>query len=227
MGESEIQVKRYKPVHIGVATHFLGRYREFDFCLARLIYPPGSSFQYYMSVDVALNFNHMADFVMNNPEYEYLWILGDDHLFADNLLINLMDRNVDIVTPLCVRRMFPYEPILHYGPDHPERPFCSIEKPWDILYGKSGLIEWHGTSGNAGMLIRRTVFEAMSPPYFEPGKTWPGVNGSDIYFWHKAQQAGFKTYLDLDNVIGHITHTSVWPKQDPETGKWSFLMRSP
>lgn len=77
------------------------------------------------------------------------------------------------------------------------------------------------------MLIRRHVLEAMSDPYFENGRTWPGVGGSDIWFWHKLHEYGFKSYLDLDNVIGHITHTSIWPTRDEETGDWNFIMRSP
>jgi len=227
MDELQIQdqVLKHPPGHTGVASHFLGRYREFDYCLARLISPQNSSYQYYMSVDVCKNFNHMCRHVMKNPDFQWLWILGDDHLFGPDLLINLLNRNVDVVTPLCCRRLHPYFPILHNAP--PNGDFSSLPEPWEELKGKSGLFEWDGTSGNAGMLIRRNVLETIPDPWFENGKTWPGVGGSDIYFWHKLHEYGFKTYLDLDYTIGHITHTSIWPEQNEETGEWRYIMRSP
>ena len=165
---------------------------------------------------------------MENPQFEWLWILGDDHLFNPDLLLKLLDRKVDVVVPLCCRRMAPYFPILHNGPDYgPEGKWASVKEPWAVLKGKTGLLDWEGTAGNAGMLIRRHVLEAMTDPWFESGKTDPGLSGSDIYFWHKLRQHGFKPYIDLDNIIGHITHTSIWPEQDEETGEWTCVMRSP
>lgn len=218
----------HPPGHIGVASYFLGRYREFDYCLARTEMPQGSASRYYISVDVCHNFNLMCRVLMENPQFEWLWILGDDHLFNPDLLIKLLDREVDVVVPLCCRRMAPYFPVLHNGPDYgPEGKWASVTDPWGALKGKTGLLDWEGTTGNAGMLIRRHVLEAMSDPWFESGKTNPGVGGSDIYFWHKLRQQGFKGLIDLDNIIGHITHAAIWPHQDEETGGWTYEMRSP
>jgi len=203
--------------HIGIASGFLGRYREFDYCVARMVSPPGSSYQYYLSVDICRNFNQMARYFLKNPDFQWLWILGDDHLFSENLLLSLLDRNVDVVTPLCCRRLSPYTVILH---TELAQGCGSLPDPWEPIKGKTGLFEWNGTSGNAGMLIRRRVFEAMTDPYFENGKTAPGVGASDLYFWHKLHEMGIKTYLDLDNTIGHISHVAIWPKYNSETGAW-------
>ena len=211
--------------HIGVASHFLGRYREFDYCLARLLTPQGSSYQYYLGVDVCMNFNQMIRHMMTNANFHWIWILGDDHLFGEDLLLSLLERNVDVVTPLCCRRLNPHTPILHGDMEYKQ--CASVKDPWEEFSGKSGLLDWPGTSGNAGMLIRRHVLEAMTDPWFENGRTYPGVGAADIYFWHKLHEAGFKTYLDLDNTIGHITHTSVWPDRDEATGKWKAKMISP
>jgi len=216
----------FGPGHIGIASHFLGRYREFDACMARVVSPPGSSYQFYMSVDVCTNFNHMIRRLMKHDNFEWLWILGDDHLFMEDILVNLLERNVDIVTPLCCRRLAPYYPILHR--DGAEGIDCrSYPEPWNEIKGKTGLMDWTGTSGNAGMLIRRKVLEAMSDPWFENGKVSPGVGASDLYFWHKAHQYGFKTYLDLDNSLGHLTHVAVWPHYTEESGEWFFRMITP
>ncbi len=215
---------QYPPGHIGIATDFLGRYREFDYCMARCVSPPNSSFQYYMSVDVCHNFNSMVRHFLKNKDFQWLWILGDDHVFGDNLLLCLLERNVDVVVPLCVRRLHPYIPILHTELD---KGCVGLEDPWEPLTGKTGLLEWSGTSGNAGMLIRRHVLEAMTDPYFENGQTASGVGASDLHFWHKLHKMGIKAYLDLDNAIGHLTHMSVWPLYNEETGKWSFQIMAP
>jgi hypothetical protein len=52
------------------------------------------------------------------------------------------------------------------------------------------------------MLVRRRVIEAMSYPYFE--HTIPGT-GEDSMFCRKARKLGFKTYLDPDLCVGHMT----------------------
>lgn len=219
--------KDHPPGHIGVATSFLGRYREFDACLERTILPEGSRFQYYMGVDVCLAFNNMCKLTLSEPTNQWLWILGDDHLWSTDLLVNLLAREVDVVTPLCCRRLAPFFPILHGAKDSPNGFGVPSMDPWELLKGKSGLMEWDGTSGNAGMLIRREVLERMQDPWFENGKTRPGVGGSDLYFWHKLHELGIKPYLDLDNLIGHITHACVWPYRNAETGEWTYAIRTP
>jgi hypothetical protein len=219
-----VAVQGYQPGHIGIASDFLGRYREFDYCVARCLSPQGSSYQYYLGVDVCHNFNTMVRHVLQDPTFQWLWILGDDHLFNPNLLLNLLDRNVDVVTPLCLRRLAPYVPLLHTGFD---KRCVSYKNPWEMIQGKTGLLEWEGSAGNAGMLIRRHVLEAMTDPYFENGKTASGVGAADLYFWHKLREQGFKTYLDLDNLLGHMTHVAVWPKYLEETGTWTYQMVAP
>ena len=64
------------------------------------------------------------------------------------------------------------------------------------------------------MLVKREVFENTPRPWF-----WfeqiPGgkLLGEDVYFCVKAQDAGYKTYLDhnLSNAIGHVgSYTYSW-----------------
>lgn len=194
-------------------------------CVTNTERPVGSTCQYYMSVDVCYNFNSMVNTVLEDPEYQWLWILGDDHVWRKDLLLKLLDRNLDVVVPFCLRRTFPYHPILHKRGDD----WDNYQEAWDLLKGKTGLFEWKGSTGNAGMLIRRHVIEAMAKdgPLFQNGKTDPSVGGSDLYFWHRLIEAGYKPVIDLENTIGHITHASVWPRYNPETETWDFQMTAP
>jgi hypothetical protein len=77
------------------------------------------------------------------------------------------------------------------------------------------------------MLISRRVFEALEDPWFEMGKINPEYGSPDLWFAKKAVLAGFDIWLDMDHPIGHMSHMSVWPYQDPETNEWKAEMRYP
>lgn len=219
--EDQGRIDRMPPGVVGIASGFLGRYREFDNCADLIWVPKGTVKQWCLGVDPCHHFNEMARELLKEPEREWLWILGDDHVFTQDLLLNLYERNVDIVVPLCLRRT-DFTPVLNQDG---KNGFHSIPDSWGELKGKSGLFEWTGVTGNAGMLIRRNVFEKMEPPWFRAGQLHPEFSSSDLYFCKAAQEAGFKIYIDLDNHIGHINHMAIWPRRD-ESGDWFVDVRN-
>ena len=156
----QMRANNHPPGLVGTCTHYLGRYREFDTALSMAIVPNESVKQYYMGVDVANNFNSMVENLLANEPWKWLWILGDDHVFTNDLWVNLYERNVDIVVPLCLHRDG-FQPVLSYGED---KGFERIPNAWDEIKGKTGLMKWTGTCGNAGMVIRRNVFEKLEFP---------------------------------------------------------------
>jgi len=204
---------------VGVATHFLGRYREFDAAFQTVWLPPGCTKEYFLGVDPCHHFNEMVR-KMQSRNYEWVWILGDDHVFCQDLWMKLYERDVDIVVPLCLRRT-DFTPILN---EDAAAGFIAINQSWNQLIGKTGMLEWYGTCGNAGMLIRKHVFDKIEEPWFRAGKLSPEFSGSDLYFAHQAQRAGFKVWIDLDNTIGHINHMAIWPRRD-EGGDWHIDVR--
>ena len=209
------RVLKLPPGLVGCPTAFLGRYREFDDFFDAIVLPPGSERRRGLGCDVGYSFNLLTDNMLAHPDFQWFWILGDDHSFAPDLWLRLYERNVDVVVPLCLRKN-DRAPVFNAGPDggfvpHPDR--------WEVLRGKSGLMQWKGTVGNAGMLIRRHVFEKMEPPYFRQGQLDPRYSSSDIWFSWALQEAGFKLWIDLDNPIGHIDHVAYWPRRD-EKGDW-------
>jgi hypothetical protein len=54
------------------------------------------------------------------------------------------------------------------------------------------------------VLIRRDVLAAMEPPWFSghPGQ-------EDKYFYLKAKEAGWTTYIDLSTLVGHVTDSRI------------------
>lgn len=200
---------------MGIATALLGRYREFDQCVNDVWIPTGSIKRYCKGVDVGFSFNDMTRHMLEDPTHQWLWILGDDHTFAPDLWMKLFDRNVDIVVPLCLHKAT-HQPVINFGASGG---YSHVPNAWDVIAGKKGLFEWNGTCGNAGMLIRRRVFERLEPPWFRQGQLDPKFSSSDLFFSKYAQENGFKIYIDLDNVIGHIDHISLWPRKG-EDGLW-------
>jgi len=216
---------------IGIAAAFTGRYREFDFCVSQLVAPPNSSQIWKTGVNIALNFNNMVRELLKTEQLEWVWILGDDHTFAPDCLARLIERDVDIIAPLCCRRSFPFEPVVHESEANGYQ-----RQGWEVFgEQREGLFDaTHLTFGNAGMLIRRKVFEAIPEPWFVTGRTHPEVGGYDLWFCEVAREYGFKMYIDLDVHIGHVTHVAIWPEQHTrkdQTGKeikvWGSNVRSP
>jgi hypothetical protein len=213
--------KKFGSVLVGICSGNMGRYREFDACLSFTISPPGSKHQWAVGGDPAYNLNRLIE-AMEELECDYLWILGDDHVWKEDLLMKLLERDKDIVVPLCLRHGFPFWHVIHFDS---RRDFYRV--PYHALRGRSGCIDITGlTVGNAGMLIKSKVLQNMARPWFECGRTHTEVMGTDLYFCEKAAKAGFGLWLDTDNTIGHIIPMAIWPEQG-EDGAWLGRLEDP
>lgn len=201
---------------IGIASSFLGRYREFDVSVNNTIAPIGSAVEWFTGVNIAFHYNNMCRKIIEEKDLEWLWIHGDDHVFRKDLLIQLLKRNVDVIVPLCLRRSKPFMPVIHGLREELYKP-----KGFEFLNGKKGIIDITDVAnvGNAGMLIKRHVLEGCSKPWFVNGAINPEMNSSDLYFCENLRSSGYRIHIDLDNHIGHITHTVIWPKRD-ENGNY-------
>ena len=192
---------------IGIPTHFLGRYREFDICVDALKYPQGSVVKRMASENIPLNCNN-AIRTMLTGDYKWVWIVGDDHVFSPNILYRLLDHNVDVVVPLCTSRSFPYK---YYVFENSDQNYKMIGKSY--LHGKTGLVDITGlATSNTGMLIRRHVVEdIIDAPWFENCTISRELMREDLVFCDKLRKHGIKLYIDTDTPMGHITHVAVWP----------------
>jgi hypothetical protein len=200
-----------EPGLIGIASHFLGRYREFDISLSNTAKPAGTVIEWQTGMSVAANFNNCIRMMLEDEKLRWIWFLGDDHEWKPNLLTALLYRNVDVVVPLCVRRAFPFRPVILTSK---EKGYESLGFDW--LNSKRGLIEATNdlSLGNAGMLVKREVLEEIEAPWYEYGTINPEVGASDLCFFEKLRESGARMYLDTDNVLGHITHVALYPNRD-------------
>lgn len=219
---------KYPPGIIGIPVHFLGRYREFELCLTNLMFPEGTSPAWGAGQNTAKNMNDMAREMLSNDRYQWLWIIGDDHVFPPDIILQLLKADKDVIVPFCCRRKYPYIPTIHDSDDdgYGDKKWKTVDYEW--FAGKDGLVSLKDTkkiAGNAGMLIKRKVFETIPDPWFEMGKIHSEYGSPDLWFAKKVIDHGFDIWLDMNHPIGHITHVAVWPYLDND--KWKAEMRYP
>ena len=158
----------------------------------------------------------MISGMISETDGDWVWVMGDDHVFRPDILVRLIAHNRDIVVPHCKARQPPYNSVLY------DRRLDGHYYIKDLT-GLSGLIPV-AAAGSAGMLIRRHVLERMPDPWFELGKTTrTDLHGEALTFCRKATAAGFDIWADLDTPLGHVTTIEVWPKQMPD-GRWGTVL---
>jgi hypothetical protein len=200
----------HPPGSIIIATGDLTRYTSFARALASLWRPDGTQLVWSYGSDIVFGYNQ----ALRQRSGEWVWIIADDHVFAPDLLIRLLDRQVDVVSPLVTNR---------------KPPFCVFAfkdmddgQPMNLVpinhLPTSGLHEFDGCSG-AGLLIREHVLQKVGEPFYESGKIRADQLNEDTYLMWKIRQAGFTIHLDCDLRMGHMTPVAVWPQLGPD-GAW-------
>jgi hypothetical protein len=197
---------------ICIASGELSRYPAFTESVVNLLRPTGTTIQYNCGSNISANFNcGIRDGLSHGAEW--IWILGDDHEFESDTLLRLLERKVDIIVPLVMRRQPPFIPVLFKDayaetPAGQFPPFHWSQLPRHGLLGPEQGLRY---AGSAGMLIRRSVLDKMSDPWFEMGKLGTEYNNEDVYFCKKAREAGFEIYADMDVQLDHWTPMSLRP----------------
>lgn len=164
-------------------------------------------------MDVTSNLNTIFREML---EGDWVWIMGDDHTFDKDILNRLLERDVDVVVPMCAKKSPPFnlvsfksEEMVVYESDGKEYPHYTYVTPAD-LPTEGGLMKVHAV-GSAGMLVRRHVIDAIGDPWFE-NSTGTVIN-DDLEFCRKIRDAGFDIWLDTDEHLGHIGHFTVYPSR--------------
>jgi len=198
---------------IGLCTQQLARYTDFWLADKALIRPATTKFLNRQGMDVTGNYNGLVE----GMEGDWLWILGDDHTFAPDILVNLLAHDVDVVVPLVLKKDAPFDPVVYESEEGVDEatglPFHRVAR-----LPQTGLHEIYA-AGSAGMLIRKHVFDALERPVFT---TSHGVQNEDLLFCRKVREAGFKIYCDVDQKMGHIGIHTVYPLWTGE--RWGSIV---
>lgn len=220
---------------VGIIAQETARYSMFAASLSDLDIPEGSNIKWWFGHDIADNTNNLVR-EMYRQDKDWLWIMGDDHVFSPDLLNKLLAHDKEIVVPLCLMRNPPYRPVIFSSVNTDKfdstsdvtstAAFSKIENRIRINldeYPDGGLVKIH-SAGNAGMLIRREVFDFMPEPWFEAGRLSSVQLAEDLFFCDKARNANFELWADLDSSLGHCTSSVVWPVKEPDGWTFAFSM---
>ena len=201
---------------VAVVSGETARFARAEDSLNKLLLPPNWEMRRFYGTNVAANLNNGVRYALATGA-EHLMVIGDDHVFSPMLLYHLLTRKVDIIAPLVTFRRPPYMPIAF-------RPRKSGETMWETTFWEdlppSGIMEV-GAVTNSGMLIRRSVLECLSDPWFDLGQVHPEHTAEDLHFCEKAIHAGFKVYVDVDEALEHLTPVGMKPTRRDD-GTWGM-----
>ena len=202
----------------GVAAFIMGdcaRYSQAMRSIGHTQAPSGSCEFWKLANNVATSINDAFEATIANPAFEWCWLMGDDHVYQPDLIVNLLDRDVDCIVPMCLNRFPPFDPtIVKDG---------QIKRLEDMP--TSGLYELQEgeTCGDAGLLIRRRVLEAIEAPWYDRLRS--GALGvDDQCFTDRVKRAGFKIHVDVDNRIGHMTPLILMPVSNGESWRVRLIV---
>ena len=187
---------------VGLVSQTLARYTDFWLAFQSLVRPASTKFSFQQGMDVTGGWNRIIDTVAG----DWLWIMGDDHTFAPDILVNLIAHDVDVVVPLVLKKDAPFDPVVYEGEEGvDEATGLTMHRVARLPH--TGLHEIYA-AGSAGMLIRRHVIDALERPLF---RTSHGVQNEDLLLCKAVREAGFKIYCDVEQKMGHIGIHTAYP----------------
>ena len=202
------------PGTVVIPVSDLMRYSEFfldySYFLAAGGLPRHSAISMRRSAGVVENLN--LSLAEMPEEHEWAWIMGDDHRFGADLLVSLLELELDIVAPLCIKRSPPFmlgcfKEAGDYFDERLERTYPGY-KPFELEEVPDEPFPVVA-SGSAGMLIRKHVLDAIGYPYFE--STDGAYLNEDLEFCRKAREHGYQVMVDPHAYLGHIGNFVIWP----------------
>ena len=190
------------------------RYTRFTISLADLELPPGSQRIFGIGTSIADNLNGAIRGMREQDEW--VWLLGDDHVFNPDTLLRLLDTGYDMVAPLCVQRQPPFG-LVHYDRVIEGTALFGIKQIEDL---PDEPFEVEATGSLA--LIRREVLEAVGDPWFG---TSNGLQNEDLNFCRRVRELGYKIMVDPRIIVGHIGAVIAFPEK--RSGEWGLVLDFP
>lgn len=210
----------FPPGAMIVPCHDMARYHQFTYDLMLLDVPDGTIPIMNRSSSIVQNMNMSVEMMLDS-DAEWAWIVGDDHGFKRDIVLQLLAHDLDVVVPLCTKRGPPFSLVLYDGEcgvDEYGRPLYNTMQFHDLP--QDGKLFEVAAAGTAGMLVKRHVFEAIGAPWF---RNWDDtVINEDMVFCRRIKEAGFKIMVDPTQRISHIGILAAFPEEID--GKWGLSL---
>jgi len=183
---------------------------QFFACAMELRRPSGTAIAVPQRVvtDEARNF--IADAAIRN-KFTYILYIDDDMLFEGDLLVNLREqmeanKKFDVIGSLAFCRHSPHYPAAYTLRDD--------KKTYDPIEALgNGIVEVDAVS-LAGAMVRVSVFEKISKPWFQ--YLWIDGNRytEDIGFCRKLKSEGCRIAVNLAIKMGHLGARKIITEKD-------------
>jgi hypothetical protein len=209
------------PGTIVLPTSEIGRFTMFTVSLAATEQPLGTNLTVMASASVTENLNQAIRQLRD--EDEWIWILGDDHVWEHDCLMRILAAldntpEADIMVPLVAKRNPPWVLVVFRdaGFDRDGYPAWQPFR-WEEI-PESGSFEVDA-AGSAGMVVRRRVLDDIGDPWFE--SSGGVVLNEDVMFCQKATKLNYRIFATADCTMGHLGIFNVRPLC--REGRWGAL----
>lgn len=149
--------------------------------------------------------NNLVMEMLKDKDASHLFLVDADVIMPQDGLMRMMKDEKDIVTGLYFQRPFPHSPVAFKKSGDKYVPFEDY---------KQNELNEIDAAGTGCLLIRREVLEKMKdklpkqngvPQFFT---SHPGLS-DDSYFFEKAKETGFKTFVDTNVKCGHVEMVTI------------------
>ena len=188
---------------------------------------------------------------MDKPyEYKKVRFEDDDAIIRNNQMIRAFLRSgADILVKMDIDQVYPkdyftvmvplamkyklagpliyskrlklgYPPLLH---DDDIAPLRRIETDWDELTPENGMLGLNYAHTN--LFYTREVLQDIDPPWYEVKHSSGGFShmiNRDFSFIEKLVKRGYKTYINMNMVVGHLVEEAITPKTKQALFQWSL-----
>jgi hypothetical protein len=165
---------------------------------------------------IAGNMNHnFRTFLNHQDNLQWAWIIGDDHTFKPDVILDLLKREKDVIVPLCMNREPPCAFTIIDETNNKHRDFDKV--PTSGIFK----LEEYEVCGDAGMLLSRAAVEKLGPPWYE-NLISGTYTSEDRYFARKIHKLGMDIWIDTEVQLGHVTPCLITPIIG-DAGDWNVL----
>ena len=95
---------------VGIIANDSARYSLFWACMDDLQLPAGWKKRKLIGGDWCGARNTLVQETLAG-DYSHLWFMDDDHAFAPNILLRLLEHDLPLVLPACLTRSAPFSPV--------------------------------------------------------------------------------------------------------------------
>lgn len=193
-------------VLIGVPTEEYSRRADFYDYLNLLEKPPNTMQLMAHDRSPAHNRNIIVEQALIH-DCSHVLFIDDDQTPKSDALMQLLEHNVDIVSGLYLRRDYPHQPLI----------FDVANDDGAALYvylnGDESRLKKIVAAGLGFCLIKTSVFQKLTKPYFRLGELASDQWCDDIGFFKRVREANIQSYCDMECRVGHIGTMIIWPNK--------------